>query len=74
MKLIAVSFERLPVDAIDTLVKMLDEFRGDFLRQVSKSVSAYAANSYEAVSTMGGSHLRMPMLELSEWRNTILRV
>ena len=44
VKLIAVSFERLPVDAIDTLVKMLDEFRGDFLRQVSKSVSAYAAN------------------------------
>ena len=44
VKLIAVSFERLPVDAIDTLIKILNEYRRDFLRQVSISVSANALN------------------------------
>ena len=42
-KLIAVSFERLPATALEALVKMLDDYRGDFLRQVSKSVSAYTS-------------------------------
>ena len=39
-----IRFERLPVDAVDALVQVLDEYRGDFLRQVSKSVSAYTSN------------------------------
>ena len=43
-----VRFERLPVDAVDALVQVLDEYRGDFLRQVSKSVSAYASSFLKA--------------------------
>ena len=39
--LIGSRFERLPEAAITLLIQILNQYRGDFLRNVSKSVSAF---------------------------------